>query len=93
MYKNLARLMASDSPAACQSLACVIIKVYIPLKFVTDCKCLGGVTGVPTTSTPAPCEDMWKAKKCKKMKKKGKCGIPKVDANCKKTCGILYGIC
>ena len=46
------------------------------------------VTGGPTTTTPEPCDDKWKSKKCKKMKKKGKCVKPKVEANCQKTCGI-----
>ena len=46
-------------------------------------KFLGG-----TTPTPGICEDIWNAKKCKKMKKKEKCGKTKVKQNCKKTCEI-----
>ena len=46
------------------------------------------ITGDPTTTTPTPCDDIWEAKKCEKMKKKGKCGKPKIDKKCRKTCGI-----
>merc|ERR1712203_751469 len=37
--------------------------------FCTDCECLDPNGG---TTTPS-CKDKWKAKKCKKEKKKGKC--------------------
>jgi len=58
-------------------------------EYCDDCECLGGpTTGGPTTATPAPCDDIWKAKKCNKMKKKGKCEKPKVEKKCKKTCGF-----
>lgn len=41
----------------------------------------------PTTTTTAPpCEDKKKPKKCKKLKKKGKCGKKKVWKKCQKTC-------
>merc|ERR1711935_282220 len=43
-------------------------------EYCSDCECLDSNATGPT---PAPCDDMWKAKKCKKMKKKGKCGKPK----------------
>jgi len=40
----------------------------------------------PGNSEPE-CKDNWKAKKCQKQKKKGKCGKGKVAKNCQKTCG------
>ena len=55
--------------------------------YCTDCDCLEPTTGTTTGATPAACEDIWKAKKCKKMEKKGRCKKPKVETNCKKTCG------
>ena len=34
-----------------------------------------------------PCEDIWKARSCKRLKKLGKCWKKKVAKKCKKTCG------
>lgn len=48
--------------------------------YCNDCACLD-------PAGPA-CEDNWKTKKCQKKKNKGKCGKPKVAANCQLTCGL-----
>ena len=50
-----------------------------------------GDSGTETTTTGNPCQDKWKESKCKKLKKKGKCGKSKrVKKNCQKTCDMCY---
>ena len=49
------------------------------------CECLDPNAG-STTTTPKPCEDKKKTKKCKRLKNKGKCNKKRVWKKCKKTC-------
>ena len=54
--------------------------------FCTECACLDPAAA--TTTTAAPCEDIWSATVCENRKNKGKCTKTNVAANCQLTCEL-----
>ena len=74
---------------------------YMEVNFVSDhyvgmsgfeiyyvCNGTSTPTPTPTPTPPSECKDKKKTKRCKRLKKKGKCGKKKVWKKCKKTCEI-----
>lgn len=51
--------------------------------YCNACACLD-----PNAPTEPPCKDIWKPKKCNRIKNKGRCNKKKPKKNCKATCGF-----
>ena len=59
--------------------------------YCDDCSCLDPnyipTTTSTTTAPPEVCKNKLKAKKCRKIKKRGKCNTNAAKKNCAKLCG------